>query len=475
MINPARSYNLHDYKEIFLRRKWYVIIPFVTIMIGAGLFCLLWPKQYMSTSMILVSPQKVPADYIKPTITASVVERLTSIGAEIMSRTRLERIIDEFKLYQDQASSKSREELVETMRKDIKIDIPQPKKRGDENAGYFSISYTGADPKTVTMVVNRLASLFIEENLKYREEQAQGTTEFLNTELAATKEKMDKAGEEIARYKRQYMGELPEQRDTNLRILEQLQGLYQRNSESLRAAQDRKLVLQKRLSDLDLPSDSSGESGEKGSSAKSGTKETKIDDLKKVLAELQTRYTDKHPDIIALKKRVSDMEKRKDIFDIKNDPRYRDIQTALIATDLEIKRQSEEDAKLKAQMNQYRNRVENAAVREQAMSSGVQEYDNTKAHYELLLKKTQDAQQAENLERRQKGEQFRVIDPAKIPEKPVSPDVPKALLIGLFGGLAAGFGSAFLREQMDQSFRDPEDVEATLGLRILANIPRIDI
>lgn len=132
-----------------------------------------------------------------------------------------------------------------------------------------------------------------------------------------------------------------------------------------------------------------------------------------------------------------------------------------------------ESDKLRAQIGQYRDRIEGATQREQEMASMLQEYNNTRAVYDTLIRKNEEAQQAENLERRQKGEQFRVIDPARVPEKPVQPDIPKALLIGLVAGLGCGLGGIVLREQLDRSFRDPEDAEATLGLKVLANIPRI--
>jgi uncharacterized protein involved in exopolysaccharide biosynthesis len=195
--------------------------------------------------------------------------------------------------------------------------------------------------------------------------------------------------------------------------------------------------------------------------------------MKKTLAELQSRYTERHPDVVSLKRKIAEMEKRKDAFNINNDPRYRELANAMAATDLEIKRLQDESGKLRAQIGQYRGRIEGTTVREQQMSSIVQEYDNTKRLYESLLRKSEEAQQAENLERRQKGEQFRVVDPARVPEKPFQPDIPKVLLFGIIGGIACGLGGIFAREQLDRSFHDPEDIEATLGFKVLANIPKI--
>jgi uncharacterized protein involved in exopolysaccharide biosynthesis len=172
--------------------------------------------------------------------------------------------------------------------------------------------------------------------------------------------------------------------------------------------------------------------------------ETEKDKLKRELEALRTKYTDNHPDVIAMKKKIADLEKNKD------------------TNDSEV------------QVNKYKGRIEQTPVREQDMGALGREYQSMKSTYETLLKKSQEAQQAENLEKRQKGEQFRVIDPAIVPEKPFSPNVPKSLLIGLFAGLATGLALAFMREQMDRSFHDAADVEISLGIKVLATIPKIE-
>jgi polysaccharide chain length determinant protein (PEP-CTERM system associated) len=470
MINPGRSYNIEDYKEIFLRRRLFFIVPLVVVFLSACMWCVIAPRKYMASTLVLVTPQRVPSELVRSTVTSGISERLNVISQEIMSRSRLEAIMDEMKLFQAEAKSMDRDALVGMMRSNIQVDLPR-RAPGPETAGYFSIKYTSKDPQVAAAVANKLSSLFIEENLKQREQQAVGTTEFLANELKATRERLEIQGKELADYKRRFMGELPEQRDTNIRLLEQLQNQYQRNEESLRAAQDRQLLIRKQMRDLENPSVQPGESAA-GMRAR-GSFETQLEDMKKTLAELQSRYTERHPDVVSLKRKIAEMEKRKDAFNINNDPRYRELANAMAATDLEIKRLQDESAKLRSQMGQYRGRVEGATVREQQMSSLVQEYDNTKRLYESLLKKSEEAQQAENLERRQKGEQFRVVDPARVPDNPVQPDIPKVLLVGLFGGMACGIGGIFAREQLDRSFHDPEDVEATLGFKVLANIPKI--
>lgn len=489
MINPAKAYTIDEYIEIMYRRKWYIIIPFLVIMIGAGIYSIFAPRQYKASTLVLVSPQRVPEAFIPTTVTSKIEERLQSIAQEVMSRTRLEQIISELRLYEKEQKRLPKEEVVALMQQDIKIELPSKK----DEKGHFSISYIGRDPNTVTTVANRLASLFIEENLKLREQQAVGTTEFLSSELNTAKTKLDEMEAAVTQYKKRYMGQLPEQRDTNIRILEQLQSQYQRVGESLRAAQDRKLFIQKQLTDLESPATSSGMAGYgregRPSPGKSsyldmasssvapdsgGSYESQKDSLTRSLEDLRTKYTEKHPDVIATKRRLADLEKKKDTHDIKKDPRYRELKNQLMGTDMEIKRLEGEERYISRQINTYRGRIEQIPFREQDMAGLMREHQSTKDSYERLLKKSQEAQQSENLEKRQKGEQFRVIDPARTPEKPFSPDIPKILLISLLAGVGCGFGSAFLREQMDRSFHDAGDVEIALGLKVLATIPRIE-
>jgi len=501
MINPEKSFNIHEYIEIFLRQKWYIIIPFVIVLAAASIFVIVSPKLYSATATILVTPQKVPEAYIKPTVTSKIEDRLQSIRQEVMSRTRLEQVISELKLYSSEAKSLSREEIISLIKKNIRVEL-----KGKE--GYFSISYTGEDPRVVTTVTNKLASLFIEENLKLREQQAQGTSEFLSVELNATKAKLEEQEKEVTNFKRKFSGELPEQLQANLKVLDQLQLLYQRIGEGIRSAQDRKLVIQKQISDTELLLASSPNIKDGLTSMVTPLKDPQVvqlEQLKNQLADYQAKYTEKHPDIVMVKKRIEELEakiekdkvgrkseetitgselsapqkeikkgKKEDKSELKLNPRYKEMEAQLIAIELEIERLKEEEGKVKEQINKYRGRIENTPTREQALTIVSRDYLNTKETFQVLSKKFQESQQAENLERRQKGEQFRVVDPARIPEIPSSPDIPKILLFGLALGIGSGFGLAFFREQMDHSFRDAEDLEATLGFKVLTNIPKIE-
>jgi len=501
MINPEKSFSVHDYVEILLRQIWYIIIPLAIILAGASLYAMMSPKEYRTTTLILVTPQKVPESFVRPTVTSKIEDRLQSINQEIMSQTRLEQVVSEFKLYPEEVKSKSKEEIVGLMRKNIKVEL-----KGKE--GYFNISYTGKDPGTVMRVTNKLASLFIEENLKFREQQAQGTSDFLSIELNATKAKLEEQEKEIIHFKRQFSGELPEQQVANTQVLQQLQLLYQRIGESLRSAQDRKLMIQKQISDTELLLASTPSTKDGLAFSLNPFKDpqlVQLEQLKSQLADLQTKYTEKHPDILVIKKKITELEakiekdklgkkieepitvselpapkakekteKKEKESGLKLTPQYKQLESQLLSTDLEIERLKADEEKVKAQINVYRQRIENTPLREQALNLISRDYQNTKQNYEILLRKSQDAQQAENLERRQKGEQFKVIDPAMVPTKPFRPDIPKIILFGFLLGMGSGLGLAFLREQVDSSFRDPGDLEAAMGFKVITSIPKVE-
>ncbi len=362
----------------------------------------------------------------------------------------------------------------------------------------FAISYIGKDPRVVASVTAKLASLFIEENLKIREQQSEGTTEFLESELNAKKEKVDKAQEVISNFKRRYINELPENRDANLKVLEQLNLQSQKINETIKGDEDRKLIIQNQLANMPyLGTALSGNGSSREELLSPATSkppmELQLSQLKSQLEDLQAKYTDNYPDILVTKKKIAELEKKVAESRVSSEgsgaskkakggdsvtDQYNYIQgerkTQLTVLDKEISRLKKEDERIRVMIAAYQARIENTPIRELALSSMIREFNNLNESYQVLLKKSAEAQQAENLERRQKGEQFRIIDPARVPEKPFKPDRMKVLLIGLVLSLGSGLGTTFIREQMDRSFRDAEDLEATLGLKVLANIPIIE-
>lgn len=519
MDNTPKPLGLNDYIAIGMRRKWYIIIPFIAaVFISFGVYKYL-PKIYKATTLILVQPQRVPETYVRPTITSSIGERLNTISQEILSRTRLEKIIQEFNLYPELRKKAPMEEIVETMRKAVEVNVQQRPSR-QEAQNTFTISFEGEDPRTVMMVTNKLASLFIEENLKVREMQAESTSAFLTKELSNIEEQLVKKEEEIRKFRQRHMGQLPQQLDANLRILERLQQQLKTTTDGIKSAEDRMIILQSQIEQLKRPEPAPVVVEEQTEVVQSPVviaREripedpivTQWNQLKRDLESARARYTENHPDVISLKRRIANIEpKAKEIIKKQEEmlaaqeqeslaraqtptaPRQT-VRTPVRQVDpmverlvlqyteqynaalLEAKRLREEEKKVKEQIHLYQTRIEETPKREQELLLLTRDYDLLKANYQSLLDKKIQAQMAESLERKQQGEQFKVLDPARLPEKPIKPDRNRILLIGAFIGLVAGLGLAWFRETMDQSFHTEADVEGYLNLPVLAVIPNL--
>ena len=512
MATTEKPIDIQDYIGIGLRRKWYIIIPMVfSIAISAVVYKAL-PKIYEATTLILVQAQGVPENYVRSTITDPMTSRLNTISQEILSRTRLETVIQEFNLYLELRSNIPMERIVEVMRKAIEVKV-EGRPYYDRGQNSFSVSYEGREPRTVMLVTNKLASLFIEENLRFRAQQAENTSDFMAKELLGIEDRLKKNEIAIRDYKGQHMGQLPEQLDANLRILERLQQQLQTTSENIRSAEDRAILLRSQI-ELLKERETSVASRTIRREPNSGSLEIAGDQgpedpliaqynaLKRDLTAAQSKYTESHPDVIDLKRKITTLEPRvKELLDdqqTKKEAREKQLQARrgangdalpFLASDpvterlltqytdqynesqLEAKRLRGEEETLKEQFTLYRRRIEETPRREQELALLTRDYDLLKTNYQSLLDKGLQAQMAENLERKQQGEQFRVLDPARIPEKPVRPDRNKILLMGLLIGLSVGVGLAWFRESLDQSFHTVSDIEDYLELPVVATIP----
>jgi len=486
--------DIRQYLEIGLRRKWYIIIPVVlSMVISYGVYKRL-PKIYKATTLILVQSQRVPQDYVRSTITDSVAARLTTISQEILSRTRLEKVIQEFNLFSEFQNKKPMEEIVEIMRKAVEVKVQDA--RSERGQHSFTISYEGKEPSTVMVVTNKLASLFIEENLKVRESQAESTYEFLSKELLTMEDQLKKKEESVLKFKGRNMGQLPQQLDANLRILERLNQQLQTTSENLRAAEERGMLIQNRIDYLKKPESLLMTKG-RGKNLATGSEDTdseqltgnplitQLNNLKRDLSNALSRYTENHPDVIDLKKKIDKLEanikaRQEGLTEDSStspvlDPamrgvlaKYTDQYNEIL---LEIRRLKEEGKKLKEQIVLYQKRIEDTPQLEQELTLLTRDYDLLKSNYQSLLDKKIQAQLAGNLERKQQGEQFKILDPARVPVKPIRPDPMRIFLIGTFMGLAAGLGLIWFRESLDQSFHSFQEVEVYLGIPVIATIP----
>ncbi len=493
MINTEKVFNIENYLKIGLRRKWYIIVPFALCVIGSfGVYKYL-PKEYRANTVILIRAQRVAESYVRATIVEPATDRLNTISQEILSRTRLEKIINEVNLYPDKVGKMHMEDIVEMMRKKIDVKVRRP--------DAFSISFEGGEPEMVMNVTNKLASMFIEENLKFRESKVEGTSQFISRELQAVESSLKKKDEMLRRYKERNLGQLPQQLDANLRLLDRLQEQYRTTSENLRAAEDRLVLLQGQIEQkVDEQSETRGrkKSLVQKELSLGDPLATRLNALRRELADAEAKYTESHPDVTNLKKKIADLTlkmKRQEeererllkerqgevVADRNPDVRSPESNLAteglifqykgqLIDTQAEVRRFRGELANLKAEIALYQKRIEDTPKKEQEMVNLTRDYDLLKGQFQSLMDKKYQAQMAENLERKQQSEQFMVLDPARLPGRPFKPNLISILTIGALFGLGAGLGLTWFRESMDRSFHEVSDVETYLKLPVMATI-----
>jgi len=486
-VESTSSISLTDMKAVILKRKWLVIAIFFACVTIAGILCLVLPVSYRSQTLILVESQKIPENYVQALVGPTIEERLNSIQQQVMSRTVLTQMIQEFDLYPEAVHRKGMETVVEHLRKDITVTTMAAKsQRSVSGIDAFSISFAHENPVTAMKVTAKLASNFIEENLKVREQLVEGASEFLEQELALAKDRLESQERSITIFKTKYMGELPEQVQVNVSALDRLQLQQGTTTDALQKASDRLTLMEKMIREYDSPSVSGTIQGAHGTVVVDPLVH-RLKELEKTLATLQAEYKDTYPDVVSTKEEIQTLRAQ-----IKNRPKEKEENEKsapsgkeLRTSDLylrELVRQRDEARleitslkerllRLKEEVRQYEGRVEKAPTREQELMILVRDYNNLKENYRTLLDKKLNARLAENLEKRQKGEQFRILDPANVPSNPEKPNRLQIMLIGLVLGCGLGVGGAVAIESLKPVFRRSDDVEDLLQLRVLASIP----
>jgi polysaccharide chain length determinant protein (PEP-CTERM system associated) len=468
----------------FRRRLWYVVIPFFLVFTAAVVYCIKAPRIYRSSSLILVQPQEVPTDIVRPTVTTDMQYRLSSISDEIMSRSRLEEIILKHDLYPGIRKSTTTQDAIEVMRRNIAIDFKATGRRGN-SVSSIEISFEGKYPNQVREVAAELAELFIDYNFRLRSEQAAGTSKFLERELTKVKDELRTWEDKVRLFKEKYAGLLPEQMENNYRILTQLQQHLDSVNDTLQKTEDRKLLLQNQLSKLD-----SLEGGTLKADGMVGEPAT-LEGLRQQLQQLQSRYSDRHPDVVKLKTRIAKLESdlqsatstkgsgvsatspdnnsTERLVRFQREDRFAELRLI----EKEINSLRKEKGEAEKEIGKYRGRIEVGPKIEAMFVDLHRGYEQASANYKSLLQKKLQAGLSENLERSQKGEQFRLLDAADLPTKHYKPDIQKLLAMGLMLALGIGFGLAFLREYLDPAFWSRKELESVLELPVLVAIPNI--
>jgi polysaccharide chain length determinant protein (PEP-CTERM system associated) len=480
-VIPGKQYSFDTLLQVARRRKWLILIPAVVVAVAAVAVIHQLPNLYRSETLILVVPQRVPESYVKSTVTARIEDRLQSISQQIMSRTKLEQIVSDFNLYQaERGRGELMEDIVERMRtRDIGIGVV----KGDA----FRVSFAASDPRVAMRVTERLGSLFIDESLRDREVLAQGTSEFLATQLDEARRQLVQVETKLQEYQRTFNGELPSQLSANMQGLHNTEIALQNLGESLNRDRERRISFERTVADvLEAPDPVSATDAEKPKEI-AQTLQDELRTQRQALLAVEMKLKPEHPDVKRLRKVVDELEKRVEaqrlegtltsrptnavVMDYAKRKRLTDAKAELDNLDREIQAKLAEEQRLRSVLGMYQARIEATPVRESELASLTRDYETLSQTYRSLLQKKEESEISANLERRQIGEQFKILDPARMPEKPESPDRPKLYLIAILAALAIGIGLATAAEYFDRTLRTEADVRAALNLMVLATVP----
>jgi protein tyrosine kinase modulator len=483
--------------KMIWKRKWLLLGMWAILSMSTALAIRHLRSTYRAEAVVLVDSQKIPEHYVSSIVNTEVQERLVAISQRILSFSHLQKIIDDFSLYRRDRESVSAEELIERMRKDITIKL----ERGwtGTRPGAFRIGYSGEDPKAVAQVVNRLGFLFVDENQRAREVQVVGTEEFIVAQLAEAKRTLDQLEAKVSQYKLSHSGELPEQQQSIISTLAQLRSSLEASRDNLNRVQDAKITLENNLNMTEISRQALEKSRAERTQAEPvppPRQRPPSEVLQERYANMLKRYSPDHPDTQALRRAIEAAidEERSGAQPIAGPAQVRSEATTAGPDALQLEQARERVRTLKSQTSQaekelvgrkaeqdrilkeisaYQERLGRLPLREQEMAQLLRDYENSKSNYRMLLDKKLAAEMATEMELRQKSERFTILDPARTPTRPLSPNRPLLYAGGCVFGLALSLGLTLLLESRKAVFLG--EWELPEGVVVLGRLPVVEI
>ncbi len=468
-------------RAMWTRRRWLAAVTFILPLTAAVSVVMFLPGVYRSSVTVLVDRQQVPESLVQSTVTSEVESRLQTIAQEVLSRARLDAIISRFHLYEGLKGRVAPEDVIERMRSDIQIEYRGGDRERQRAMVAFAVSFKGRDPVTVAQVTNTLASYFIEENLKVRERQALGTAEFLKVQLDEAKKRLDDQEHQISEFKQRYLGGLPNQMDANVNTLERLDTELQLNVDRQTRLIERRDAYTRQLQGA----------GADGPVAGPDAIAEQLLKAQQELRMLRAQFSDRYPDVIRLKETIAGLER--DLAQVsadkgkeRKDRKERKTVTPPPTTaygarllqvqgdiDDDLRALKAEERRLRAAIAVYTKRVQTGPQLEQQFKELTRDYATTHELHASLAKRYDAALVAESMEQRQKGEQFRILDPAVPGSEPVAPNRLRLITMAL--ALSAGLtvAAVFLAENVRPAFHSVDAVRAFTTVPVLLSIPEV--
>jgi polysaccharide chain length determinant protein (PEP-CTERM system associated) len=473
-----------DYLSVFRRRKWWLVVPIVA-SIGVGAALVRWlPTEFKGIVTLGVIAPGVSPNLIGQSAPLDNAERLRAFSQQLLSAPVLARVAREERL----ASGTPDDRLIGKLRKSVSIVVPEPVAQTNEprKLDTFLVSYADPDPARAQRVTNRLATVFIDETSKSREEQAEHTSAFISAQLQTSQQRLAELEAKLRRAKESHIGQLPEQTQANLQNLSGLRSQLDSNATALRGEQDRLSMTERQIESLKQGVNEVLLLPRGGTAAATGiasTPEIRIATLQHELSAARATYTEKHPEIarlqeeLATARREAAAERQKPAADrettLTGDPNYRQLVADREMGRLRVRELQRAEGDIRRQIGVYQARVESAPMVEQQLTSVNRDYELEKAQYSELTRKLRDATMAESVERNRRGEQFTVLYPAAYPTEPTKPVPIRVMLLSIVAGIATGAALTLLREYLDRSVHDVRDLRDELDVPVLGEVTRI--
>lgn len=477
---PGKKYTPEDILWILWRRIWLLLVPFAVVSAATAVYVRRLPDLYQSEAVIVVQPPRVPDNVVAAAAPPKLEDRLPAIQQQVMSRTRLERIIVDLDLYPVDRQRGIMEDIVERVRSSISVQII----RGDA----FRVRYVGQDPRTVLKVAERVSSLLIDESNRDRELLMEGTDQFLEAQLEDARRRLVEHEKKVEEYRRRYAGELPAQMGSNLQAVQSNELQIQNISTAIDRDRERRLLLERQLADLENAVDPMAGAG---ATADASSTAQQLTAARAQLAQMQLVLKADHPDVQQAKRVIRDLEAKLEEESLSRPlsteggrnaspaeqnrlRRLAETRAQLDQLDRQLARNTAEVQRLRKLADAYLKRAEAGPTRETEMVELNRDYATLQSLYTSLLGKKEDAGLAANLERRQIGAQFKILDQARLPTRPFSPNRQRMNLMGMAAGLAIGLGIIGLLEYRNSSMETDDELAGVLNLPVLAVVPAME-
>lgn len=479
----GRQYRFEEILEALWRRRWLVIIPLWIVIVATITVTASLADRYESEVRIRLIPSRVSEAYVRSAVRSRLDERLPAISAHVLDVQRLQQIATEFDLYRHTAAGP--DDVVSLMRQDVRVQIQPP--------DTIRVSYTSPNAQTAMAVAERLGALFVNENRRQSDRAAAQTTDFLDAQLDSARRNLETHDQQLEEYRRQHSGELPSQLESNLEMLRSAQMQRQTIRESIDRDRNEMLMLDRLIADSETtpaasPAARSSEARSDDPARSDGSVLQQLQAANGELAALENRLKPAHPDVVRLKRRIADLESQLAAESrqgatisassqttssplLRRDPRTAQLSLQREKLDRQVSSKQAEEAGLKAQINSYQRRIDGTPARETELTALTRDYDTLKEVYTKLLARKEEAKISASLQEDEIGEQFVIIEPAKLPTQPSSPNRLQRNIVGGLFGLLLGIGLAAFAEYRDTSARTERDILSGFGLPVLAAIP----